>query len=83
MERGTLTNVARGKPTTQSSVAFDADGSHAVDGNSDGDFKAGSVTHTAYASNNFWQVDLGRSIPISVVEVWNRTDVASEPLRRV
>ena len=81
VERGTLTNVARGKPTTQTSVAFDADGSRAVDGNSDGDFNAGSVTHTAFAPNNFWQVDLGRSVPISVVEVWNRTDVASERLR--
>ena len=53
----------------------------AVDGNADGNFAHGSVTHTDRGAGNWWQVDLGGVRPISVVEVWNRTDAAVERLR--
>lgn len=81
VEAGTLTNVARGKPTTQSSTVFEALASRAVDGNSSGVFSDGTVTHTGHAEGNFWQVDLGAITPISIIEVWNRTDAAPDRLR--
>ena len=52
------TNVARGKPTTQSSTLGAFDSSKAVDGNSDGVLAHGSCSHTAEQKPAFWQVDL-------------------------
>jgi len=52
------TNVARGKPTTQSSTLGAFDSSKAVDGNSGGVLAHGSCSHTAKPKPTFWQVDL-------------------------
>jgi hypothetical protein len=46
----------------------------AVDGQTSGNFWAGSVTHTNEDLNAWWQIDLGASLPIGRVDVWNRTD---------
>jgi alpha-L-fucosidase len=76
-----LPNVAAGKAAGQSSTAYDAPAGRAVDGNTDGVFYNGSVTHTSEPSDQaWWQVDLGRSYPISEVDVWNRTDCCSDRL---
>ena len=75
-------NLALGKPTTQSStlgVATAISGS-AVDGNSDGVFWDGSVTHTNADLNAWWQVDLGASKTVSSIQVWNRTDCCATRL---
>ncbi|WP_406419835.1 discoidin domain-containing protein [Streptomyces sp. NBC_00842] len=70
-----LPNVAVGKPATQQSVAWDGVPSRAVDGNTDGAYGAGSVTHTAEPSNQaWWQVDLEANYAIDQIEIWNRTD---------
>jgi hypothetical protein len=63
-----ISNVARGKTATQSSTAFGGDASRALDGNTDGDFNAGSVTHDTatqlveaeaqYAAGNGASLDL-------------------------
>jgi F5/8 type C domain len=46
----------------------------AVDGNTDGAFFDGSVTATNLDSNARWQVDLGSSMAIGSIVIWNRTD---------
>lgn len=67
-------NLALGKPASQSSTDLGGAASRAVDGNADGDYDNGSVTHTGSESNPWWQVDLGSVQHISGVRVWNRTD---------
>ncbi|WP_140798462.1 discoidin domain-containing protein [Myxococcus xanthus] len=79
-------NLALGKPALQSSAYLGGGGepSLAVDGNTDGDFWAGSVTHTALQSQQtqpWWQVDLQASHLISNVVLYNRTDCCSDRLQ--
>src|ERR1700736_1381848 len=54
--------------------------SSAVDGNTDGNFGNGSVTHTNADANAWWQVDLGTSATITSITIWNRTDCCSDRL---
>jgi hypothetical protein len=71
------TNLAQGRPATQSSTLAGyagADAASAVDGNPDGSFFDGSVTATNLDANAWWQVDLGASAAVSSVVVFNRTD---------
>jgi len=76
-----LPNLSRGRAATQSSTAWDAPASRAVDGNTEGNFGAGSVTHTAEPSDQaWWQVDLGEVHDLSTVDIWNRTDCCAERL---
>jgi alpha-L-fucosidase len=42
-------NLALGRPAAQSSTGWSAPASRAVDGNTDGNFGGGSVTHTSTA----------------------------------
>lgn len=79
----TAANVALGKPATQSSTfpGTSAYAALAVDGNTDGVYGHGSVTHTNFDSNPWWQVDLGSSIAIDSIVVWNRTDCCSDRLQ--
>ncbi|MFC6355534.1 alpha-L-fucosidase [Luethyella okanaganae] len=68
-------NAAQGKAATQSSTANGGVASRAVDGNTNGAFGNGSVTHTAEPSNQaWWQADLGTVRDILDIDVWNRTD---------
>ncbi len=52
----------------------------AIDGDTDGDFTAGSVTHTGQDGEAWWQVDLGEAHYIETIDLWNRTDGSSERL---
>ncbi|MGA3018759.1 MAG: discoidin domain-containing protein [Bryobacteraceae bacterium] len=80
-EGNAVSNLAQGKAAAQSSLFTPAGpASNAVDGNTNGDFTAGSVTHTNLDSNAWWQVDLGTSAIIHAIEIWNRTDGAQERL---
>ncbi len=74
-------NVARVGTATQSSTrngsATEGDIAQvAVDGNTNGTFGGGSVTHTASAAelNTFWRVDLNADRAIDDVILFNRTD---------
>jgi YD repeat-containing protein len=72
---GVLTNFALGKTATQSSThASGATASRAVDGNTDGVFANGSVTHTLNDLNAWWQVDLGQVKTIDTIRIWNRVE---------
>ncbi len=74
-------NVAPGGTAFQSTTANGGDASRAIDGNTNGDYGAGSVTHTDPAdAAPYWQVDLGREIELSRIVLWNRTGCCPERL---
>ena len=81
---GQSTNLALNKTATQSSTITGNGGNpvagSAVDGNTDGNFNNGSVSHTNADANAWWQVDLGSSATISSITIWNRTDCCSDRL---
>jgi hypothetical protein len=72
--------VANGKKTTQSGVAYNAVASRAVDGRTDTNFKSGSCTHTARKRNPWWQVDLGKTMNVASLQIWNRGDCCGSRL---
>lgn len=70
--------VAQGKTATQSSTDYNGPAQLAVDGNTDGHFfNALSTTHTKKDQSPWWMVDLGKSVSIDRVLVWNRSDSES------
>ena len=77
--RATLTvtkgsdNLALNKTASMSSVGWGGTASRAVDGNTDGVWDNGSVAHTGKQANPWWEVDLGETHPLGVVNVWNRS----------
>ena len=75
------TNVALGKPATQSTTAFGGDASRAVDGNTSGQWGDGSVTHTQDERYAWWEVDLGAVYKLDRIVIWNRMDCCWERLQ--
>ena len=68
-------NLALGGFATESSFQLGADGSRAIDGNTNGDFFGGnSVTLTNWTTQPWVEVDLGSVGNIETINVWNRTD---------
>jgi len=75
------TNLAMGRPTAQSSTYYNSGGGErAVDGNTNGDYFALSVTHTDFQTSPWWQLDLQSMQAIQRIELWNRTDCCSQRL---
>ncbi|MFC7339518.1 PA14 domain-containing protein [Haloferula chungangensis] len=72
---GYLTNWTQepGVTVSQSTTAYDGEASRAIDGNRDGNYSGGSVTHTENVSGNWWEVDLGTDRPVNRVAIYNRT----------
>ena len=68
------------KVASQSSTDFGGAASRAVDGSTDGNWNAGSVTHTAKQDYPWWQLDLGRVEAVAEVTLYNRTDCCAERL---
>ncbi len=52
----------------------------AIDGNTDGNFFSGSVTHTDSDYQAWWMVDLRATYHINEIVIWNRTDFGPERL---
>ncbi|MFO0577560.1 MAG: discoidin domain-containing protein [Polyangia bacterium] len=73
-------NLAKGMPTSQSSTAYGGEAARAVDGNTDGAYGSGSVTHTDLQYKPWWWVGLGSAQPVSWVVLHNRTDCCAERL---
>jgi hypothetical protein len=83
-------NLALGRPSWQSSdlPGYGAYAYRANDGNTDGNFWNGSVTHTDYGwvwggpgwPGQYWYVDLGSERVAQGVLIYNRTDCCSERL---
>lgn len=68
-------NIALKGKTSQSSIDYDGPPQLAIDGNTDGDFnQAKSTTHTKQEENPWWEIDLGESLPVDRIVVWNRSD---------
>ena len=70
-------NIARGMPAAQSSTLYNANAARAVDGNIEGNFDAGSVTHTGLMVKPWWTVNLGAMRQIGSVYIHNRTGSSS------
>jgi hypothetical protein len=68
------TNLVLNGTATQSSTNYNAFASRAIDGNTDGIWKNGSVTHTQTEDQPWWRIDQGETCTISEVRIWNRTD---------
>ncbi|ANW95413.1 hypothetical protein AXE80_03570 [Wenyingzhuangia fucanilytica] len=52
----------------------------AIDGNTNGNFGAGSVSHSAHGTNGslkWWQVDLAKNYNIETINIYNRTGYES------
>src|SRR5438128_944032 len=78
MDAGTFAEV-NWALTGTASQSSDLDGVHvaslAIDGNTDGAWTHGSVTHTGNTDDPpWWEVELGGMKPIGRVQVWFRTD---------
>jgi len=73
-------NLALGKAASQSSNSSSVSPALAVDGNTDGNYRNASTTHTLNEAHAWWQVDLGTLNTIQSIRLWNRTDCCSERL---
>jgi thiol-activated cytolysin len=71
--RGQNVNLALQGQATQSSTAYSADASRAIDGSRDGFWQHNSVTMTTDMPGNWWQVAFSRDI-VNEVRLYNRSD---------
>jgi len=79
-----LENVALIATASQSSTAFGDIASKAIDGNTDGIWANGSVTHTDNTTTTeYWEVDLGRIFYIDEIKFYNRTSCCSNRISNV
>ena len=72
--------IARNKPTFQSSTRHGGVSSRAVDGNTNGKYSNGSVTHTRGSTDPYWEVDLEDIYTIDTIKVYNRRDCCTDRL---
>jgi len=80
-----LSGPACNPAASQSSdlIGLDSGAGNAVDGNTDGNFWDGSVTHTDNAGDVWWFADIGAGHTITGVNIYNRTDCCSERLANI
>ena len=71
---GSSVNLALGKAVDQKTTGHGGEPERAVDGNTDGRWSSGSVTHTWSQWRPWWEVNLGREYSLGDVVIWNRTD---------
>ncbi|MFG0254240.1 MAG: DUF1553 domain-containing protein, partial [Rhodopirellula sp. JB053] len=76
-------NVAPQGTATQSSSKYSDNAHSAIDENTNGDFTAGSVTHTEGEDTPWLEIDFGSVQPIDSVAIWNRTDGGSTIIQRL
>ncbi|MEZ4885758.1 MAG: discoidin domain-containing protein [Chitinophagales bacterium] len=77
-------NLAKGKTVRQSTTGYGGLASRAVDGNTNGNYNAGSVTHTERNDRNqWWEVDLGQVYDIGTIKIFNRTDCCMDRLKDI
>lgn len=74
-------NVAPTGTASQASTAFGGVASRAIDGNTDPAYARGGQTHSQQpARDPWWELDLGRDLPIDRVVVWNRGESLEDRL---
>lgn len=67
-------NLALQSKASQSSTSYEGPAALAIDGNTDGRFEQGSVTHTATESDPWFELELAEVSKVDQVRVWTRTD---------
>lgn len=67
-------NIALCGTASQSSTGYGGDASRAIDGNTNGAWSGGSVTHTNTEANPWWEVALDGTYDIGDINIFNRTD---------
>ncbi|WP_025744037.1 carbohydrate-binding protein [Aquimarina pacifica] len=67
-------NLALNGTAEQSSTNYGAEASRAIDGNTNGTFNSGSVTHTNADQTPYWQVTLDSEYSIGDINIFGRTD---------
>ncbi|MEO0471804.1 MAG: discoidin domain-containing protein, partial [Bacteroidota bacterium] len=78
----TPVNLSAGKSTSQSSTRSNRYASaKAVDGDTNGDDAANSLSRTRFNDNAWWELDLGDVYELSSIKIWNRTDCCSQRLK--
>ncbi|XP_068725968.1 receptor-type tyrosine-protein phosphatase S-like isoform X2 [Montipora capricornis] len=65
-------NLALNQPAEQVSIAHGGVASRAVDGDRRTNYPSGTCTHTDFAKDAWWRVDLGASVPVAEVVIVNR-----------
>jgi len=73
-------NLALSGLASQSSIGYSGAATRGNDGNTDGNWSGGSVTHTSGERQPWWKVDLGGSFPIRTVKLYNRIDCCAARL---
>ncbi|MDF1842787.1 MAG: DUF1553 domain-containing protein [Rubripirellula sp.] len=76
-------NVALDGTPSQSTTDFGGEVKYINDGNTDGNYNGGSVTHTASQKDPWIEIDLGKSVPVERLAVWNRTDGGATIAKRL
>lgn len=66
--------LAPGVSANQSTTALGGLAGRSIDGNTNGHWGSGSVTHSNNASGSWWKLDLGQERTISRIQLWNRQD---------
>ena len=72
--------LSQGRPTKQNSVGWGGVPQRAVDGNVDGQWRAGTSTHSRTNRNNWWQVDLQARNKVYLILIHNRVDCCQNRL---
>lgn len=77
-------NIAARGTATQSSTAYGAAASRAIDGNTHGEWGRATTTHTEIdESNPWWELDLGSPVSIDKIALTNRNDPVSDLGKRL
>ncbi|MDF1810592.1 MAG: DUF1553 domain-containing protein [Verrucomicrobiales bacterium] len=66
-------NIALQGKASQSSTGYNGPAKLAIDGNTDGDYANKSVSHTAVETNPWFEIDLGKTVSVDSIKLWNRT----------
>ncbi len=68
-------NIALSGKASQNNTSNDGEAKRAIDGNTNGNYGSGTITHSIENTNNpWWEVDLGNEASIDEVIVWNRNE---------
>ena len=67
-------NVATDGTASQISTGYDGPAKFAIDGKTDGNYQAKSVSHTGDGNDPWWEVELKEPTVLDRVVLWNRTD---------
>ncbi len=71
-------NIASDGVASQNSTSFGGPAKLAIDGDTNGFYQNGSVSHTAVGKDPWFEVDLKSIRPIDTIAIWNRMDKGTE-----